>query len=70
MNASSPSKSNKYKRSHSSISNPETIQKEKEEEEIHSPEKVSKTAPIQGNLSFLTNMINLEFKRLMSFNGN
>ena len=49
MNAPTPSKSNKYKRSHSSVSNPETKQKEPEEEEIHSPEKVSKTAPIQGN---------------------
>ena len=63
MNASSPSKPNKYKRSHSSISNPDTMHKEQEEEEIHSPEKVSKTAPIQGNLSFLTNMINLEFEK-------
>ena len=60
MNASSPSKSNKYKRSHSSISNPETIQKEQEEEEIHSPEKASKTAPVQGNLcSFWINMISV-----------
>ena len=62
MNASSPSKSNKYKRSHSSISNPETMQKEQEEEEIHSPEKVSKTAPVQGNVLFLINLINLEFR--------
>ena len=60
MNASSPSKSNKYKRSHSSISNPETIQKEQEEEEIHSPEKALKTAPVQGNLySFRIDMISL-----------
>ena len=63
MNASSQSKSNKYKRSHSSISNPETMQKEQEEEEIHSPEKISKTAPVQGNIpSFWTNMSSLKFK--------
>ena len=61
MNAPPASKSNKYKRSHSSISNPETKQKEQEEEEIHSPEKSSKSAPIQGdlNIKFLLDSIGL-----------
>ena len=57
MNAPPASKSNKYKRSHSSISNPETKQKEQEEEEIHSPEKSSKSAPIQGDLN-TKNLVN------------
>ena len=48
MNTPTTSKSNKYKRSHSSISNPETKQKEQEEEEVVKPEKVSKSAPVQG----------------------
>ena len=48
MNTPTTSKSNKYKRSHSSISNPETKQKEQEEEEVVRPEKASKSAPVQG----------------------
>ena len=42
------SKSNKYKRSHSSISNPETKITEKEDDDSLNPQKAAKSAPVQG----------------------
>ena len=42
------SKSNKYKRSHSSISNPETKTTEQENDDSSNPEKATKSAPVQG----------------------
>ena len=53
MNAPSTSKPNRYKRSHSSISNPESRIKEVFERDKISTEKSSKTNNSQGNIGYI-----------------